>query len=274
MKTRIKLAALFLILLMVCFSLNQVAAKPLPAKKGLSGSHPRILMILTGIDKVPNTQRETGFWAEEFVVPCEMFKKSGYRVSTASLKGGRAPVDPGSIDPKNVGEEPAKELRLGLDKNSEFTKTIPLAKVRVNDFSAIFVVGGHGVMWDLTNSPEIAEIVQQAVAKNRIVAAVCHGPGALIGIPLPNGRMFLEGKKVTGFSAQEEELAGMANVVPYCLEEQLNKESQEGYQKATAPWASFVVSDENLITGQNPSSSAETAQALLERLAMLNTQKK
>ena len=268
MKTRIKLTALFFILLATFISIARVEAKPRSAEEGLPALPARVLMILTGTDLVPDTQRETGFWAEEFVVPCEMFKKSGYKVSTASLKGGRVPVDLASIDPKMVGEEPAREMRLGLDKNTEFTRTIPLAKVRVDDFSAIFVVGGHGVMWDLTHSPEMMRVVQQAVAKKRIVAAVCHGPGALIGIPLLNGRMFLEGKNITGFSAQEEEIAGMANVVPYCLEEQLDKESGKGYQKADAPWASFVVSDEDLITGQNPASSAATAQALLKQLAV------
>lgn len=227
----------------------------------------KILVVLTGVDKVPGTDKPTGFWAEEFVVPMGLFKKAGWQVFVATLKGGAAPVDPRSLDPQVVGKKEAASLKKLLRRHPEYRKTIPLRGLLVGEFAAVFVVGGHGVMWDLTRAPEMADLVQKAAAERVLVAAVCHGPGALLGISMPDGRNFLAGREVTGFSNEEEDQAGMTATVPYSLESELDRDSGGGYHRAPKPWEPFVVKGEGLILGQNPASSEATAQAVLEALA-------
>ncbi len=228
--------------------------------------HSTILMVLTGVGLVPGTEHETGYWAEEFIAPFQLFRKAGHKVIVASLEGGYMPVDPRSIDPGSVGEKQARELRLALDSAKSALMTVPLKSVRLDNIAAVFVVGGHGVMWDLTEAPVMHNLAQQLYLSGKIVSAVCHGPGALVRVKLPDGRYLLDGKRVAGFSAREEELAGMSNTVPYCLEEELKKASGGRYESGE-PWKSFVVVDGQIVTGQNPSSSAATAQAVLDLLA-------
>ncbi len=230
------------------------------------GKDRKILMVLTSVDKIPGTERETGFWAEEYIVPLRVFSDAGFRVIAASIPGGRTPVDPGSIDPAVVGEANAREFRLGLDELVQFKKTVKLATVEPKEFAAIFIAGGHGVMWDLTRSPEMESLIRKAVRAKVLVASLCHGPGALLGINLKDGWTFLQNKKVTGFSAAEEEMAGMSKTVPYCLEAELAKESGGKYLKADQPWLSHVVEDMDLILGQNPASSKATALAVVRKL--------
>ena len=61
-------------------------------------------------------------------------------------------------------------------------------------------------MWDLPNNTKIADIATKIYEQNGIVAAVCHGPAALLNIKLSNGKYLIDGKKVNGFSNEEEEL--------------------------------------------------------------------
>ncbi|MFZ2959525.1 MAG: type 1 glutamine amidotransferase domain-containing protein [Candidatus Ozemobacteraceae bacterium] len=254
--------SLLVIAAVVCVSLCMT---PVQAKS-IKPRQADIVMVLSGTDKIPGTDRETGFWAEEFIVPLKIFKSAGYKVIVTSLNGGWAPVDPGSIDPKNIGAEHAKEVRMELDKEKSSLKTVPMNVVKLDQVKAIFVVGGHGVMWDLTESTEMKSLAQKMYAAGKIISAVCHGPGALVHVRLPDGKFLLDGKKVTGFSAKEEEIVGMSKVVPYCLEAELKKSSGDNYE-SVEPWKSFVVVDGTIVTGQNPASSAETARAVLKLLA-------
>jgi putative intracellular protease/amidase len=227
----------------------------------------RILMVLTSVDRVPGTSRPTGYWAEELVVPCERFEAAGYEVVTCSPRGGIPPVDPASLDPKAVGEDASRRYSTFLEKSKSLLQSRPLRDVQPTAYDAIFVVGGHGVMWDLTESRDMQALVRKAYAAGRVVSAVCHGPGALVRVKLDTGEPLLRGHRVTGFSAREEELAGMAPVVPYSLQAELEKASGGRYE-AAAPWQIRSVVSQSIVTGQNPASSGETARQVLRLLAV------
>ena len=74
----------------------------------------------------------------------------------------------------------------------------------------------------------------------------------------------MSGKKVTGFTNTEEEGVGLTDVVPFLVEDMLTANGGT-YQKGD-DWASFVVTDGKLVTGQNPASSEEAARTLLALL--------
>lgn len=255
-----KKIVLFTLVAVLCsvFSLS-------PGEVRAAARQKTILMVLTGTGIIPGTYKQTGFWAEEFVVPFRLFRQAGHKVIVSSLAGGRMPVDPGSIDPKIVGEDHAREWRRELDKARAALNTVPLSRVKLEKVDAVFVVGGHGVMWDLTDSIEMQAALRTLFSEGKIVSAVCHGPGAFVRVTMPDGRFMLDGKRVAGFSALEEEQVGMTKVVPYCLEEELKKASGGRYE-CGEPWKSFVITDGQIVTGQNPTSSANTAKAVIDLL--------
>ncbi len=96
------------------------------------------------------------------------------------------------------------------------------------------------------------------------VAFVCHAPGVLRHVKSADGRPLVEGKKVTGFTNTEEEGVGLTDVVPFLVEDELK--AKGGLYSSGPDWASYVVQDGLLITGQNPGSSPATARALLDAL--------
>src|SRR5258705_9545584 len=93
------------------------------------------------------------------------------------------------------------------------------------------------------------------------VAAVCHAPGVLHRVKI-NGHPIVKGKRVTGFTNEEEEEVHLTKVVPFLVEDEL-KRLGAIFEKVPN-WQPFSITDGRLITGQNPASSTSAAQALLK----------
>ena len=116
-------------------------------------------------------------------------------------------------------------------------------------------------MVDITGNPEVKSVVINAWNAGMIVAAVCHGPSAFLGVTLDDGSPPVRGRRLTSFSAAEED--GYAqDDVPFDLEAALREEG--ALYEATDPWTSKLVVDGRLITGQNPQSGTVVGQALAE----------
>jgi putative intracellular protease/amidase len=142
--------------------------------------------------------------------------------------------------------------------------THKLSEVNTDEFDAVFYPGGHGPLWDLANDYTSIHLIEETLQSNKPVALVCHAPGVLKKVKDSEGHSIVSGKSVTGFSNTEEEGVGLTNIVPFLVEDML-KENGGHYSKAD-DWQVHVQQDGLLITGQNPASSAATADALLDLL--------
>ena len=80
-----------------------------------------------------------------------------------------------------------------------------------------------------------------------------------------DGQPLVKGKRVTGFTNDEEEAVHLTKVVPFLVEDELKRLG--GLYEKVENWKAFVVSDGRLVTGQNPASSKPAAEALLRLLA-------
>lgn len=220
----------------------------------------RILMIVTSHAKLGATDTKTGFWLEELAAPYLELKKHHVEVDLASPAGGRPPADPKSET------DPPPAVRAFLDDREAATKlanTLRLADVK-ETYDAYFVVGGHGVMWDLAQDATLGALLARAYERGGVVAAVCHGPAALVNVRLSNGQYLVAGKRLAAFTNAEEAAVGLDKIVPFALESVLK---DRGAKHEAAPmWASFAIRDGNLVTGQNPASSVAVAEATLAAL--------
>lgn len=223
----------------------------------------KILMILTSHSEMINTDSKTGLWLGEFTDPYYEFLDKGYEVTLVSPKGGEPPIDPLSRLTENIT---AFNRRFGDDEaaQQQLKRTQTLETVNVSDFDAVFFPGGHGPLWDLATDEKSGRLILDFLAQNKPVAAVCHGPAALIkAAELQPG--LLNGKRVTGFSNTEEALVFRSDKIPFTTEDRL-KELGGDYHKALIPNLSHVEEDGLLITGQNPLSAGPTAKALIKAL--------
>jgi putative intracellular protease/amidase len=143
--------------------------------------------------------------------------------------------------------------------------TLKPSEVNPDDYGALYFAGGHGVIWDFPESKELQAISRKIYENGGYVSSVCHGALGLLNSQLSDGALLIKGKKVTGFSNEEEKLAELDKFVPFLTETELVKRGAI-YQKADKPWASFALEDARLITGQNPASGSAVADILIAAL--------
>ncbi len=220
-------------------------------------------MVLTSHSELGNTGHKTGFWIEEFAAPYYAFQEAGASITLASPKGGQPPIDPKSDEP---GSQTPATIRFKADKDLQelLAKTHPLSTVSAADYDAVFYPGGHGPLWDLTSDADSIKLIEAFWSSKKPVAAVCHAPSVLLNVKDESGEALVKGKKVTGFTNTEEAAVQLTDIVPFLLEDELK--SKGGIYSKKEDWASYVVTDGLLITGQNPASSEAAALELVKLL--------
>ncbi|MGC1719956.1 MAG: type 1 glutamine amidotransferase domain-containing protein [Isosphaeraceae bacterium] len=216
-----------------------------------------VLIVTTSCNMLA-PDHPTGLWLEEFAVPFTAFSKAGASIRVVSPKGGAVPIDPKTAPTEKDREKWPAALQA-------LTSTGRLAEVAADRFDAVFIPGGHGPMVDLVNDQKLQRLLAAFDRDGKMVAAVCHGPAALLNVRNAAGEPLVKGRKVTGFTNVEERLVMLHSVVPFLLEDAL-KERGANFESALLPCFCHVVRDDNLITGQNPASSTKVAEELLAAL--------
>jgi putative intracellular protease/amidase len=224
----------------------------------------KVLVVLTSHDQLGDTGNKTGFWVEEFAAPYYVMADAGVDVTIASPKGGQPPIDPKSALPE-FQTEATKRFDADKELQAKLANSMILSEVSEQDYDAVFYPGGHGPLWDLANDKTSITLIEDFWKNNKPVAAVCHAPGVFRFVKDSDGTPLVKGKKVTGFSNSEEEAVQLTDIVPFLVEDELIKLGGD-YSKGE-DWGSYVLKDGNLITGQNPGSSEETAKELLALLS-------
>jgi putative intracellular protease/amidase len=229
----------------------------------------KILFVMTGADHwtlADGTRHASGFWAEEAVAPYEAFRAAGHEIVVATPGGVVPTVDEGSLAPEvNGGAEGAAKVAAGLAALAELRSPVKLEDVGLGEFAAVFYPGGHGPMEDLAVDPVSGRLLVDALDSGKPLAVLCHGPAALLAAAQADGSNAFAGYRVAAFTNAEESQAGFADRAKWLLQDRL---TEAGVQvREGEPWAANIVVDRNLVSGQNPASSAGVAAEVLKKLA-------
>lgn len=223
----------------------------------------KILMVLTSHDELGNTGKKTGFWLEEFAAPYYAFTDAGAEVVLASPAGGQPPLDPKS-DLPDFQTELTHRFKADPAAQAALASTVKLETIDPADFDTVFYPGGHGPLWDIAESETSIRLIETFERAGKPIGFVCHAPGVLRHVKAADGTPLVQGRRVTGFTNGEEAAVELTDVVPFLIEDEFQKLGAH-YEKGP-DWASFLVTDGKLITGQNPASSEAVAKALIEQL--------
>ncbi|MCH0564169.1 MULTISPECIES: type 1 glutamine amidotransferase domain-containing protein [unclassified Streptomyces] len=228
----------------------------------------KILFVMTGVDHwtlADGTKHPTGFWAEEAAAPYEAFRAAGHEVVVATPGGVVPTVDQGSLAPEvNGGREGADRIAATLASMAELKSPLRLEDVELGDYDAVFYPGGHGPMEDLAVDATSGALLVDTLASGKPLGVVCHAPAALLAATGADGGNAFAGYRVAAFTNAEETQAGFADKARWLLETRLVEAGVD--VQVGEPWAPNVVVDRNLVTGQNPASSAPLAAELLKKL--------
>jgi len=193
-----------------------------------------------------------------------LFKDAGYDVVIASPKGGPVPIDSNSLGADFFTDEAKKFMHDGsaIDMLCHSKK---LSDIDFSSVDAIFACGGHGTSIDFHQNDALKSAIETMNNDGKIVAAVCHGPTALVDCVKSDGSPLVKAKTVAAFTDTEEDAVQLSSVVPFMLEAKL-RELGAKFERGD-DWTSKVCVDGNLVTGQNPQSSVECAKGVIKLLS-------
>lgn len=219
----------------------------------------RVLLVLTSHDDLGGL-RPTGYHAGEAAHPWQEFTTAGFRVDLASIAGGVPP---------QVGrdETDAAQNAFFADPSiaAQLADTPKLADVDASRYDAVLFVGGHGTMWDFPDNSAVNAVGRAVYEQGGVVAAVCHGPSALVGITLADGTPLVAGRRVAVFTNAEEAAVELTDVVPFLLADALEA---KGATHVPGPdFTEQVVVDGRLVTGQNPQSATRVGREVVALLS-------
>lgn len=224
----------------------------------------RVLHVVTNTAHYADPTQPTGLWLSELAHAYDVFASRGFEQRLVSPKGGPTPLEPRSLKwpyldaaTKAWWAKPSREKMLA--------ETARPDEIDGADYDAIYFTGGHAVMWDFPDDAGLQTLTRGIYERNGIVASVCHGYCGLLNTKLSDGKLLVEGRRVTGYSWREEVLAGVAKKVPYNAEAEMRRRGAL-YGKNLLPFTAKVVVDGRLVTGQNPSSAKATAAAVVDLL--------
>ncbi|MFE7750930.1 type 1 glutamine amidotransferase domain-containing protein [Streptomyces sp. NPDC057428] len=229
----------------------------------------KILFIVSGATYwvlKDGTRYATGYWAEEFANPYKELTDAGHEVVVATPGGTTPNVDMMSLRPSMTGgEQAALDLEAVIRDAEAMRRPLKLSDVRLEDYDAVYLPGGHGPMSDLAYDADAGRLLTAQLASGNPLFIVCHAPAALLATRI-HGVSPFKGYKVTGFTNEEEEGVGLASKATWLLETELKEKI--GVQYSRGPmWEPYMVEDRNLVTGQNPASASVLGERMLQILA-------
>lgn len=233
-----------------------------------------------------------GQYLNETVVPTLALIDAGYDVVLATPDGTKPIIDAVSDTVDHFGGNQASydRARTFFADAPEMNAVQTLRAViegGLDQFAGVFVPGGHAPAVDLMQDADAGTILRHFHAAGKPTALLCHGPVAVLAA-LPEAAAYraalaagdtekatalgqdwiYAGYGMTVFSASEEKIAEqqlLGGALLFDMERAL-RTAGGNVSVTVTNFATNVVVDRELITGQNPASDHQLAAALVDAL--------
>jgi putative intracellular protease/amidase len=256
--------------LMWCLLMVITLLITLPVKA--TSNSKKVLMVVSGNghkleEGVKEGKEKPGYEFDEFSKAYSVFKDNGIEVDIASPQGGKVIAD--KYNPSKPYNAKVLVDEIIMEK---LENTVSTSAIDAKAYDGVFVVGGKGAMFDLPNDINLQNIIADIYQQQGSVAAVCHGPAALVNVKLKDGSYLIANKAINGFTNQEEKLFGKKwiNDFDFMLEDKMTERG--AHFQSSKIMLSHVAIDGRLITGQNPTSTVGVATALVKSLGITPVQ--
>lgn len=226
----------------------------------------RALVVTTSRATLGDSGKPTGVFASEMTVPYYAFADAGMTVDIASIKGGPIPIEGSSLrwplasaaDERYLGDPTAQ---------SKAERSLEISEVDITGYDIVFLAGGWGAAYDLGASAALGEKMTDAYANQAVIGGVCHGPLGLLNATTPDGSPLVEGRRVTAVTDKQIGELGITHT-PMHPERDLRAAGVkfEAKNRFLDLFASHVVVDGRIVTGQNQNSAAEAAHKMMDLL--------
>ncbi len=259
------LLMIVVVVLILPKALQSIGLHPNYNKQQFNFTDKKALIVTTSVDMLHPTKELTGVYASEMIVPYYEFTDANIKVDLCSINGGKIPLDPVSIKYPLITKWDRRFLK-DQDAMQKLNNSIAIEDVEIENYDIVFIAGGFGAAYDLGINKTLGNKISKAYKHEILLGAVCHG---VLGFRLAkdNNKPLVENKQVTGVTNKQITELGVT-ITPLHPETELRRQKAI-YQSRTRfldVLASFVVEDNNIVTGQNQNSGGEVAQRLMQKL--------
>ncbi len=233
-------------------------------RRNLAGK--RALVIATSHDTLGDTGKKTGVFASEMTAPYYTFLDAGMSVDVASVRGGKIPIEPMSVKWPLRSSHDGRFLK-DADFRRKTDASPSVSGIDGAQYDAVFLAGGWGAAFDFEQSPELGRLLLQAEEAGAVIGGVCHGPLGLLAARRGNGQPLVNGRRVTAVTDKQVNELGITHT-PRHPERDLRAAGAkfEASTRFRDIFASHVVADGRLVTGQNQNDGAETADRMMQAI--------
>lgn len=230
----------------------------------MNDTPPRILAVAT--NAAPTLHgKQSGLYLSELTHFLDVVARAGYAFDVASPAGGAIPLDENSVTPRQRRRPENARFLEQAEFAESLEHSLPCADADPDEYTAVYLAGGHGTMWDFRQSDDLQRVLAGFYDAGKHVTAVCHGVSGLVDTTDESGERIVDGRRVTGFTNREDALGRTKSSMPYLLEDAL-VENGARFHKNVVPFTSRVEVDGRVVTGQNPQSARELAEVLVTQL--------
>lgn len=198
----------------------------------------------------------TGNHPVETLLPMYHLDKAGFAFDVATLSG-----NPVKFEFWAMPSEDAEVKGFYRKYRDQFRSPLKLADVieqalgEDSDYIGVFIPGGHGALIGLPHSADMKMLLQWAIAQDKFVVSLCHGPAALLaaGVGESKDSYIFNGYRICAFpdalDATTPDIGYMPGHLTWKFGEQLQALGVEivnqGIDGAT-------LQDRKLLTGDSP----------------------
>lgn len=218
----------------------------------------KILMIASDERYLPTADGHlfsTGNHPVETLLPMYHLDKAGFEIDVATLS-----ANPVKFEWWAFPHDDREVSGLYERYASRFRQPLHLDDVVAGlgddpDYAAVFIPGGHGALIGLPQSRAVKATLQWAMARQRHIITLCHGPAALLaaGIDEAEGGSLFAGYRICAFpdamDRQTPEIGYMPGQLPWFFGERL---ARQGVTIVNDGIDGSVMQDRLLLTGDSP----------------------
>jgi len=198
----------------------------------------------------------TGNHPIEALVPMLHLKSAGFEFEIATPSGQPVIFEMWAFPKK---DEAVNSIFNALKKSFEQPKSLKdfvNNSLNSDQFAAVFIPGGHGVMLGIPEDENVGEVLRWAHNTDLFTITLCHGPGALMSTAL-NGKPFIyDGYKMAVFPDSVDKMTPSFGYLPGHMPSTLcDKLEDKGVTIINKKADNKVCLDRRLITGASPLAS-------------------
>ncbi|HSX66859.1 glyoxalase III HchA [Nocardioides sp.] len=216
----------------------------------------------------------TGNHPVETLLPVLHLEQAGYDIEVATSSGNPMKYEFWAFPGEDEAVRDAYErLRSKTEHPKKLSAVLSGELGPDSDYAAVFVPGGHGAMINMADDPDIGAALAWALANDRVVITLCHGPAALLSARDEDGKNLFAGYSVCAFpdsfdTGPNVEIGYLPGQMTWLLSKTLQ---DNGINVVNDDMTGGVHRDRLVLTGDSPLAANALGKLAVETLAEVAT---